>query len=205
MADIFFGGGLNQRDDLNVDPEECIEGENFLIDAVARTFRPRRPFDLKGTATNNSAISGILQLIKRDDTDTLLVSAGTTIYSVNDSFVFSSEGTIVSSNGLLSSYWSLDDELLITDISKNNVIHSWDGTTFEPHQHGISAGTVTTASGLTQLSTTVTVTFSAHGLSNNDLVTITGLSPTGANGEFVISNVSANTFDYTSASSTNAT
>ena len=121
MADLFFGGGLNERSGLHIDPEECSEGENFLLDAQDRTFRPRPPFDLAGTATNASAISGILQLIKRDDTDTLLVAAGPTMYSVDDSFVFTSEGTIASSNGLLSSYWSLDDELLITDISKTSI------------------------------------------------------------------------------------
>lgn len=206
MANLFFGGGLNEHgDELNISDEECVEGQNFILDAHKRNYRPRPPFDLKGTATNGSEVSGILQLIKRDDSDTLLVTAGTQVYSVDDSFVFSDVGDIVSSNGLLASYWSLDDELLITDISKNNVIHSWDGTTFEPHQHGIGTGTVKTSTGVTQLSTTVTITISAHGYSNNDLVTVSELSPTGANGEFVISGVTANTFNYTSASSTTAT
>ena len=41
--DLFFGGGLNQRDDRNITLEECTEGQNFLLDAQARTFKSRPP------------------------------------------------------------------------------------------------------------------------------------------------------------------
>lgn len=204
MANIFFGGGLNQRDDFNISIEEAISGQNFLLDAQSRTFRPRPPFDLEGTADNQNEVIGILQLIDRNDSDTTLIATNTTVYSVDSSFNFTSEGTINSSSGILSSYWSLDDELMITDLSKENVIHSWDGATFEPHQHGIGSGTIKTSSGVSQLGTTVTLTVSAHGYSDDDLVDITGLSPDGANGEFVITNTTTNTFDYTSTSSTTA-
>ncbi len=80
MADLFFGGGINQRDDFNINIEECISGQNFLLDAKSRTFRPRLPFDLKGTAPNDGEIVGVMQLINRSNTVTTLVAAGTTLH-----------------------------------------------------------------------------------------------------------------------------
>ena len=109
MPDLFFGGGLNQRDDFNIDAEECIEGQNFVLDGKARTFKPRKPFDLFATTPNGSLVSGIMQLIKRDNTDTLLVTAGSTVYSVSDTGTATGVGTINTSTGMRSSYWSLDD------------------------------------------------------------------------------------------------
>lgn len=197
MADIFFGGGLNERDELNINPEECIEGENFLLDAQARTFRPRPPFDLKGTAPNGQPISGIMQLIKSDDTDSLLVTAGSKVYAVDDSFTFTEVGDITTSTGMRAAQWSLDDNLIIVDKSLNNVIRSWDGATFQKHKHGVGTGTTKTVASLTRSGSTATATVTSHGYSNGDLVTISGANETEYNGEFLITNVTTNTFDYT--------
>jgi Tfp pilus tip-associated adhesin PilY1 len=49
-------------------------------------------------------------------------------------------------------------------------------------------------------STTATATVPAHGYANGSKVRISGASPTGYNGVFTISNVTANTFQYTVAS-----
>ncbi|NIP26616.1 MAG: hypothetical protein GWO08_11010, partial [Gammaproteobacteria bacterium] len=197
MADIFFTGGLNERDDLNIPVEECIEGQNFRLDSQAKTFRPRLPFDQVGLATAGGVVTGIMQLIKRDDSDTLIVAAGATMYSVDDNYAFTSAGSVATDSGFLSSYWSLDEKLVITDIKLNNVIHEWDGSTFQKCGHGIGEGVVNSASGITRSGTTATCTVTAHGYSNGDMVTIAGTTETEYNGEFIISNVSADTFDYT--------
>ena len=50
---------------------------------------------------------------------------------------------------------------------------------------------------ITRVSATATVTITAHGFSNGNEVIISGATQTDYNGSFVISNVTANTFDYT--------
>ena len=199
--ELKFTGGLHERDDINIRLEECIEGKNFQIDAHASTWRPRLPFDLKGTAPNGVAVSGIAQLIKRDNTDSLLVFAGSNVYSVNDDYAFTDVGDITTSTGMRGSYWSLDDRLIITDLDKLNKIHNWNGSTYEPNKHGIGNGTVTTATGYTGLGTSMHITHNSHGLSANDLVTISNVSPTGWNGEHIVSTASANGFTFTVSSS----
>lgn len=202
---LFFGGGLNERDELNVTLEECIEGQNYLLDAQARTFRPRPPFDLKGTATNAQPISGIAQLIKRNDADTTLVFAGGQVYSVSDAYAFTDVGDITTSTGIRSSYWSLDDKLVITDKDKANPIHEWDGSVFQRNKHGIGNGTATTANGFIGVGTNLHVTH-ANSLSEGQLVTISNASPDAWNGEWYVDSASSNGFQVTiDSSSTTAT
>lgn len=52
-------------------------------------------------------------------------------------------------------------------------------------------------SAITRSGQTATFTKTSHGLSNGDLVNITGATQTEYNGNFCVFNVSANTFDYT--------
>ena len=54
-----------------------------------------------------------------------------------------------------------------------------------------------TACTITNSTTTATVTLNSHGYSNSDTVKIQGANETAYNGNFVISNVTTNTFDYT--------
>lgn len=61
-------------------------------------------------------------------------------------------------------------------------------------------GTRVTLTSLTHVTTTATATKNGHGFSNGQYVTIAGATPAAYNGTFVISNVAANTFDYTMAS-----
>lgn len=55
-------------------------------------------------------------------------------------------------------------------------------------------------SSITLVGTTATVTSNAHGYSNGDVITIWGATPVNYNGSAAISNVTANTFDYTTVS-----
>ena len=84
-----FGGGLNERDDFNISPEECTEGFNFLLDPYSSTLSPRPPQDLLGTAPNAGEVTGIHQLIERDDTVTQVVVADDTWYKWDGASVFS--------------------------------------------------------------------------------------------------------------------
>jgi hypothetical protein len=141
MAELRFGGGINQLDDELVNDDECIEGENFLLDADSRQFRPRPSFDLKGTAPNGAEIQGIMQLIKRDDSTTTLIQAGTLVYSWDGTNSFTTVGTVSSSSLLRDSYWSLDDISIITDLSLATVVKQWNGTSFATMTHAISGVT----------------------------------------------------------------
>lgn len=62
---------------------------------------------------------------------------------------------------------------------------------------GLAAQAVKGVSGITRVSTTATATSSAHGYSNGDTVIVSGAVQTEYNGTFTVSNVAANTFDYT--------
>src|SRR5690606_1689561 len=119
------------------------------------------------------------------------------VYAVDDSFTFTEVGDITTSTGMRAAQWSLDDNLIIVDKSLNNVIRSWDGATFQKHKHGVGTGTTKTVASLTRSGSTATATVTSHGYSNGDLVTISGANETEYNGEFLITNVTTNTFDYT--------
>ena len=120
--------GLNENPDP--DAQECSAGYNFELAYADRSLRPRLPFDLSGTAPNGGAITGIMQLIKRDNTETTLVCAGTAVYKWNGASTWTSKGTVTAPARLRDCYYPLTDQLIITDINLNNVVKSWDGTTF---------------------------------------------------------------------------
>lgn len=67
---------------------------------------------------------------------------------------------------------------------------------FTPSLWG-STGATKTGTAIAVAGTTVTVTSVAHGYSNGQTIYVTGNPNANANGAFVISNVTANTFDYT--------
>ncbi|MFZ2199561.1 MAG: hypothetical protein WAV40_02110 [Microgenomates group bacterium] len=56
-----------------------------------------------------------------------------------------------------------------------------------------------TSTSITRAGTTATLTLTAHGVTTGSIVTITGASPAGYNGEYAVQNVTANTFDYVMA------
>ena len=72
-------------------------------------------------------------------------------------------------------------------VQANNVMYIFRGQGSDP----------VSVTSITRVSATATVTITAHGFSNGNEVIISGATQTDYNGSFVISNVTANTFDYT--------
>jgi hypothetical protein len=131
---LVFPYGLNEN--VTVHPGECTSGYNFDLQAFRTSLNPRKPFDRKGTATNEAKITSFLQLVKRDNSETTLVVAGTTVYSWDGGGTFTSKATGLNADALLrDTYWSLDDYIIITDLNLNNVVKKWDGTTFSDMTH----------------------------------------------------------------------
>lgn len=131
-----FGGGLHTKaspDDI--DPREAAGGFNFDIDLQDRNLRNRAPFDLIGTVPNGQPIMGGGSLLKTDGTVTLLVQAGGVVYQWDGVTTFTEVGTCNSSSKLRGHWrshtWNLTDKLLFTDLTLNDVVKEWDGTTFQ--------------------------------------------------------------------------
>lgn len=136
-----FGGGLNTRASSDeIDEREAADGQNFDLDLGNTQFRPRKPFDLVGTATNSGRINGFAQLVKVDGTISTLIQAGTVVYEVTDWDTWTSKGT-VSTNARLRGHrqhiWNLDEVVLITDLGGVEEVYQWDGTTFTQVYHNL--------------------------------------------------------------------
>ena len=135
---LTFEGGLNENDGTQLN--ECQEGYNFDLVFGDTNLIPRKPLDLKGTATNGGNIAGIMQLIKKDDTDTTIVyeddAVTPTIYLWDGGSTFTSKRTtnVATDSKLRSTYFALDDTLSITDINKNTPLLRWDGTNVTRHK-----------------------------------------------------------------------
>lgn len=95
----------------------------------------------------------------------------------------------------------------ITVLDVNTFTYSFGGSATSPATGTIKVsnmanywralGTVRTPlTSLARVGTTATATFTAHGFSNGQSVTISGAAPVAYNGIWVIQNVTANTFDY---------
>lgn len=134
---LTFGWGLNE----NTTPEsdECSEGYNFDLAINQSSLEPRKPFDLKGTATNAGATTGILQLVKQDNSETTLTVNGSTVYLWDGASSFTSKVSVTAPALLREAYWSLTDVLIISDVNKNNVVAKWDGTTYAALVTGLAS------------------------------------------------------------------
>lgn len=141
-----FGAGLNTRSsETAADPHECVEGRNFGLDVVNYLFTRRKPFDLVATAPNEEPVVGFVQLLKVDGTISTLVQAGTNVYEWDGAADFGSGpiGTVAAGTkirGYLQQNFTLDDIVLITDLALQEVVHTWDGTTFAPLAHNLGSG-----------------------------------------------------------------
>lgn len=201
-----FQGGLNENDGTR--PEECQAGQNFELTLGDTDLRPRKSFDLKGTSTNAGEISGLMQLIKRDDTETTLVfeddGVTPTIYLWNGGSTFTSKRTsnLAVGSKLRDVHWDLDQYIVMTDIEKSTPILQWDGASCIRHKTGLQSGSAQSVSSITRTSSTATVTTSsAHGYSTGDLVHIIGANQADYNGEYEITVLTPTTFTYTVANS----
>lgn len=136
---ITFAAGINENGSQSIDPQECAEGENFELGLNVNYFKPRKPFQHFGTAPVVTSVTGILQLVKRDLTETTLVAVGANVYTMSSAPAFTSVGAITTNSKLRDTYWSLGDYLVITDITKTTVVKKWDGTTFSTLTTGLGA------------------------------------------------------------------
>jgi hypothetical protein len=123
-----FPFGLNEN--LDQDVGECSDGYNFELAYGQTGMVPRAPFDLKGTAPNAGAITGIMQLVKRDNTQTTLIAAGNVLYKWDGASSWTNKASITAPALLRDTYWSLGDYSIVTDINQNNVVGKWDGSTY---------------------------------------------------------------------------
>ena len=141
MPKLTFSGGINELNDIAVPPTEAVSGQNFDLGLGNTKFKPRKPFDILGTAKNTSQIHGIHQLIKRDNTKTTLIAAGNTMYTF-DGTTFTSKSTSLNTSSEFYHFdWDLDQTILIVDRNLNNVILEWDGTTLSTLTHAIPSVT----------------------------------------------------------------
>jgi hypothetical protein len=134
---LFFNGGLNEQQTPTL--FECIEGYNFELGLRQSKLKPRKPYDLKGTATNALSLNGFMQLVKRNNSETTLVQAGDTVYLWDGANSFTSQGNVSSNSKLRDCYWSLGDYLVITDLMKSTVVKKWDGSSLTTLTTGLGA------------------------------------------------------------------
>lgn len=138
MATLTFEGGLNEQDITLVQDQECTLGYNFELGSKDTHFRPRKPFDNKGTATNAASINGFVQLITSADVETTLVQSADTVY-LWDGSTFTSKGTVNTASKLRGVTWTLGGYSVITDISKLTVVKKWDGSALTTLTTGLGA------------------------------------------------------------------
>ena len=183
-----FDGGLNENDGTK--PNECQEGYNFDLVFGDTNLIPRKPLDLKGTSTLGGEIAGIMQLLKRDDSETTIIfdddGVTPTIYLWDGGSTFTSKrATNLATNSKLRSvYYPLDDILSIVDVSKNTPLMQWNGSTCQRHKTALTDSAGASITGITQTAGVATATYGAvHGKSIGDLITIIGANEAGYNGE----------------------
>lgn len=135
---IFYGAGLNENQYPH--PAEAGTGSyNFDLKKDSSYLFPRMPFDLMATATGGGEIRGLLQLVKRDDSETTLVQAGGSVLKWDGASTFSSVATITSVSQLRDTYWALGQYLVITDLQKHTPVSKWDGSTFSTLTTGLGS------------------------------------------------------------------
>jgi hypothetical protein len=135
-----FGGGLNTRASSDeIDPRECADGQNFDLDLGNTQFRPRKPFDLMGTAPNAGRINGFAQLVTTGGVISTLIQAADTVYKVTPDWdTWTNVGTVSTSariRGPRTHIWNLDDVVLISDLAGVEPVMQWDGTTLSDVYH----------------------------------------------------------------------
>lgn len=131
---LTFGGGINRRRrPFDIDPRECFTGYNFDLNQQFEALTRRKPFDLITTSPTGQEIRGWGQVIKRDGTISTIIQSGGNVYSWDGATTFSLIGTCNPGSrlrGRQSHIYNLDDLVIVTDLDKQTVVKTWDGTTF---------------------------------------------------------------------------
>jgi len=184
MAKLTFEGGLNENDACDL--KECQAGQNFDLGTSETSFHPRPPLALKGTTPSGQQVNGILQLVTRADVETTLIFDVTPAIWLWTGTGFSLKrfASLDASSKLRGTYWSLDDYLIISDISKATPMMKWDGTDCTRLKNGLSSGATANTS-ITESGGVYTLVKTDHGFDTGDLITIAG-ADTGFNGEFEV-------------------
>lgn len=135
-VELKFGGGLHTRASSDaIDATEAADGANFILDLDNKELRPRPPFDLVGTLPGSGSILGGGSLLKADGTVSTLVQRGGNVYEWDGGTGFTPVGTCNSSSKLRGRWrshnWTLGDKVLFSDLTLNDVVKEWDGTTFQ--------------------------------------------------------------------------
>lgn len=129
-----FGGGLATNPSIgDVDFREATDGENFNIQIDQYVLARREGFDYVATAPNGLQINGFVELIDSAGTTTLLVQAGGTVYQWDGASTFTLVGTVSTNSRIRGNRDSTDivnSRVIITDLNKQTVVKTWNGTTF---------------------------------------------------------------------------
>lgn len=139
---VLFGGGRNSKArTVDIQAEECADGENFDLSLADSGFTRRKPFDLIATAPNAGDIRGYAQLIKQDGTITTLIQAAGNVYEWDGASTFTLRGTC-NAMSKLRGHWdthnyTLSEHVIITDLQKLTVVKKWDGTTYANLAHNL--------------------------------------------------------------------
>lgn len=123
---ILFPFGLNENEQPDL-LEAYAGSKNFELSKSSTAFTPRKSFDLADTATNAGDIRGIMQLVTRAGTETTLIQAGALVYTW-DGTNFNEVHTVSATSKLRDIFWALDDILIISDVEKETVLKTWNGT-----------------------------------------------------------------------------
>jgi len=104
------------------------------------SLQKRQAFDKVATATNAGSIDGFAQLVKQNGTTSTLIQAGTNVYEWDLSTAFTLRGTVAAGTkmrGFREHNFTSSEIVLITDLAQNEVMKTWDGTTFASMTHGL--------------------------------------------------------------------
>jgi len=153
------------------------------------------------TRIKNLSEFGILTDISPQELPNNSFSAGENIRFNNKAVEKFTGHSIVFGTPVIVPYWLLP----VTTVSSSfwvycglSQVYVYDGTTHFPLTRIAATKNI---SGITRSGTTATATSTAHGYSNSDVISISGASQSDYNITAIISNVAANTFDYTVANS----
>lgn len=130
---IRFGGGTSTKPDPgDIDLREDAGGKNFVLSLDNTILTPRKPFQLKATATNAAQINGFVEFTNSSGVTTNLIQAGGNVYSWDGDSTFTLVGTVDTGARLRGGRYStsqIDDIVLIHDLALKENILTWDGST----------------------------------------------------------------------------
>lgn len=139
---IRFGGGLNSQQILSdIHERECASGQNFELLTDRASFRPRRGIELAAEAPNSRGIRGFAQLM--GSSRSVLIQAGERVYEWDGTLGTGGMTAVINVSpaarlrGPIEANSLKDGKVLIGDLSREEVVMQWDGTTFKPLSHDL--------------------------------------------------------------------